>query len=289
MIVRSSDGISARVASGCVPLGVVETSGLSLEFQQVDLCDGDRVYLYSDGVIEAQNVDGEFFGEKRIDSIIADAPDSGAVFDSIRSELSDFTAPGEQTDDIALLELRYEPGLLHGTVDLVPASSGDTFVKPWAVRMHFDSDALRSVDPFPTLIHFLTDVRRLEIDRAILYVILAELFSNALDHGVLGCDSVERATADGFARYYEGRLEKLEALTDGWVEVGLAFQPDLGSGRRLTVRVCDSGPGFDHHEFSTSLEQNRGNSGRGIGLVRELCVSLTHEGVGNVVCAVYEW
>ena len=56
----------------------------------------------------------------------------------------------------------------------------------------------------------------------------------------------------------------------------------------LRLGVKDSGPGFDHVAMSQAgLTDNSGFSGRGLGLVRDLCETLEYRGNGNEVVALY--
>ena len=59
-----------------------------------------------------------------------------------------------------------------------------------------------------------------------LYTIFAELFSNALDHGLLGLDSRMKHTPQCFMAYYAAREHGLATLQDGWIE--LPTTPGLG-------------------------------------------------------------
>ena len=85
-----------------------------------------------------------------------------------------------------------------------------------------------------------------------LFTVLAELLTNAIDHGVLGIQSRVKHSADGFDAYYQDRDRRLAALQDGYVAVSLTHVPSA-SGARLIVRVEDSGPGFTapltHHPY----------------------------------------
>ncbi len=74
----------------------------------ISLNAGDRVYLYTDGVTEAQNTKGEFLGDETLERVLhkhlsSDAEElSTAVLDEIKS----FTNGAVQTDDITVLTLQ---------------------------------------------------------------------------------------------------------------------------------------------------------------------------------------
>jgi sigma-B regulation protein RsbU (phosphoserine phosphatase) len=90
-----------------VPLGMFEDSRYFLS--ELDLHTGDRLYLYTDGVNEAMNREGELFGNCRF---LEKANASGVLppleFDrAVRREISLFANGAEQSDDITTLAVTY--------------------------------------------------------------------------------------------------------------------------------------------------------------------------------------
>ena len=90
-----------------MPVGLVETAEYAVE--EVRLNPADKLVVYTDGVTEAQNAAGEFFGKKRLqETVAAHSPEPcQAVHDSIQQAVSAFTEGAEQSDDITLLVLEY--------------------------------------------------------------------------------------------------------------------------------------------------------------------------------------
>ena len=73
------------------------------------LAPGDKIVLYSDGVTEARNAEGEFFGRKRLrDVVAAHASEScQAIHEAIQAAVAAFTEGTPQADDITVLVLEY--------------------------------------------------------------------------------------------------------------------------------------------------------------------------------------
>lgn len=71
---------------------------------------GDRLFLYTDGVTEAQNAEGELYGEQRLLDLFrsgkAESETSRACLDILSEELAAFAGGAEQADDITMLYLR---------------------------------------------------------------------------------------------------------------------------------------------------------------------------------------
>ena len=102
-----------------------------------------------------------------------------------------------------------------------------------------------------------------------LHAVLSELYSNALEHGVLGLDSRLKRDGQGFADYYQERARRLGALTDGFVRIDFTVEPHADGGR-LIVEVLDSGAGFDVQRVLSRPSLAHGLSGRGLNLVQRL-------------------
>ena len=75
------------------------------------LLPGDKLVIYSDGVTEAANPGGEFFGKKRLRGIVVAhaLSDCATLHDAILEAVTAFIATAPQADDITLLVLEYVP------------------------------------------------------------------------------------------------------------------------------------------------------------------------------------
>jgi sigma-B regulation protein RsbU (phosphoserine phosphatase) len=108
MLARTSGETLELDADGAA-IGFLEQ--VDFEELTVDLAPGDCLLLYTDGVNEAQDPDGEQFGEERLSETVSALAPAGAnaVVDGIVEALNDFTGGGHQGDDITLVALR-RPG-----------------------------------------------------------------------------------------------------------------------------------------------------------------------------------
>ena len=70
---------------------------------------GDGLFLYTDGVSEAMNVERELFSEKRIEKVLQKyrAEPINRLVKAVVAEVRAFNEEAPQTDDIAMLSLRY--------------------------------------------------------------------------------------------------------------------------------------------------------------------------------------
>ena len=90
-----------------MPLGSFD--GFPYESFETDLNIGDQLLLYTDGVTEAMNVEGELYGEDRLEALVVKYAHLHPrnLISKVRSELSAFTAGAVQSDDITMLALEY--------------------------------------------------------------------------------------------------------------------------------------------------------------------------------------
>jgi len=274
-----------------LPLGIIGNESFNRQVDVVEMREHDRIFIHSDGITETTNPAGDMFGRNRLESIFVHGKQSEDLFDDIRTALASFNAGADQHDDMTLVEIQYDQKQLEETVhhdDSVRERDALQTSATWNFSMELGAGLMSSFDPLPLLIKSVCDMQGLRGQRQQLYTVFSELFSNALDHGILGLDSKLKQTADGFAKYYMEREEKLAALSEGSVSINVSHQPDEDGGI-LTIRFEDSGKGFDHQKRTPSLENNLGNSGRGIQLLDSICDDITYEGNGNIVKATYRW
>jgi hypothetical protein len=88
-------------------------------------------------------------------------------------------------------------------------------VAEWQLNLAFSAPELRYIDVVPAVLGFMTQVDALKPHQGTLFLIISELFNNALDHGLLGLDSATKNLIGGFEIYMQHRAEGLAALTAG--------------------------------------------------------------------------
>lgn len=290
LVVRPGEGIIRRLHSRHLPLSLLDEAQFDASTETIEVQTGDRIFLYSDGLIEARNAAGDLYGQERLEQQIAHTKLwPASMCEQIQDEVARFCEGEAAQDDIALVQLMCDPALTPPDAD--PRASGtacDTASGNWQLQLALEADALHRVDPLPTLMRTLTDIQDLAQHKQTIFTILAELLANAIDHGLLGLHSSMKSTPHGFAEYYEHRERLLAKLRHGLLRIRLEHDRK-DTGGRLIIQIQDSGPGFDVHGLVPAADANQRHSGRGIALVRALCDTLTYQGNGNTVEAVYVW
>ncbi|MBV4469552.1 fused response regulator/phosphatase [Pseudomonas sp. SWRI31] len=288
------DGYLHRMASGervplparHLPLGILSAQAFDERTDVYPMAVDDRVFLLSDGVIDTCDANDQLFGVERLQQVFAANREPDRLFEDIEQALRDFR--GQARDDVSMVEVSLlESAQAHGAAP-VYSDSGQSCPLDWSASFEFRGATLRRFNPLPFLLQLLLEVHGLRAQSGALYSVLAELYSNALEHGVLGLDSSLKRDAAGFARYYEMRAARLEALEDGYVRVHLQVQPQ-GEGGRLVIRVEDSGKGFDVARVMERPVDNVRLSGRGISLVRQLGRNASWSDQGRSASVEFFW
>ena len=109
-VLRGSGGACEELRARGMPLGIMP--GMGYEEKGTILNGGEATLLYSDGLVEAHNPQGEMFGFPRLRALIAEHGVERSLGDSLLEELYSFVGEGwEQEDDITLLTLKRSASL----------------------------------------------------------------------------------------------------------------------------------------------------------------------------------
>ena len=109
-VLRKRGGFE-RLASTGRPLGLI--AGAGYEQISLPLDDGDVLFFYTDGMLEAENEAGEFLGSERLEAALASSP--GTDVDTILAHVEDtvrtFRGSAELFDDATMMALRFGANL----------------------------------------------------------------------------------------------------------------------------------------------------------------------------------
>lgn len=269
-----------------LPLGVLSAEAFDDSTEVWPMALGDRVFLLSDGVLDTADANDQLFGAERLQQVFAANREPDRLFEDIEQALAAFR--GQARDDVSMVEITLQAGQPLRAAEPMYADSGQSCPLDWSVSFEFRAQTLRTYNPLPYLLQLLLEIHGLREQSGALYSVMAELYSNALEHGVLGLDSRLKRDAQGFAQYYHQRHERLAQLDSGYVRVHVQVVP-TDKGGKLTLRLEDSGQGFDvEQELARPVDIDR-LSGRGLSLVRQLSSAVGLSDGGRSVCVEFCW
>ncbi|NMT64723.1 ATP-binding SpoIIE family protein phosphatase [Marinobacter orientalis] len=281
------DGMFESIVSRHLPLGVLGAARFDARTEVFRTEPGDTLLMMTDGVMEAENQYGEMYGEERLKQSLDDSGSGGSAFDAVMAGINAFTGRQPEQDDVTLLSLQMvKEAELVGVSDRLPQSALEGPAE-WHCVYEIRDRSLAQFNPLPLLLHICMEVPGLRRKSGEIYTLLSELYTNALEHGVLGLSSHWKATPEGFGRYYAERERRLKSVSEHYVRFTLTHTT-TDRGGQLTIVCEDSGSGFDYLDPFTVTDEG-GYSGRGLMLLRKLGHSLNFREQGTRAEIVYDW
>ena len=279
------------IRSHHLPLGVLGNEDFDDSMTSYDMHDGDRLFMCSDGIVEARDVNDDMFGEERLQAIFDQASSDIDLFEVIKQQVNDFIGGAERGDDTTLIELSMldEKAFEHSNMSILQGPMSGP--RDWSMDYELGVESLKVFNPLPMLLHIVMEVPGLRMIGGQLYTIMAELYSNAFEHGILELDSSLKLSANGFSIYYKERERLVSELAQGFVKISMKHLDYSSMGGCLIITMEDSGRGFDVKNKTNiaSMGANTQLSGRGISLVDSLCHSLQYNDAGNKVTVEVHW
>lgn len=112
-----------------LPLGVL--SGMVFEGQEISLRYDDALYLYTDGVTEAEDPDHQLFGLERLEAVLHERRTAQSHLDAVNKAIAEFVQDAPQSDDITMLFIHFlnentQPAImarhliLHNNIQQIP-------------------------------------------------------------------------------------------------------------------------------------------------------------------------
>lgn len=290
VLLLSHDGakIVHRFKSRQLPLGVVAPAGFDAGLEYGTWAgESGHLLMCSDGATEISIADGCSLGQS---GILSGAQQSatGTLFERMVGVLDCHLGGLPPADDIALIMVACPPldadqgemsRIDQGGWKTAGCGHCATEQSVWNFSLLLTAQQLKHLDAVPFLLNIAGQIEGRRADGQ-LFLVLSELFNNALDHGVLKLDSTLKNQTDGMELYFAERAARLAEL-----ELGMVFM-------RLDKLLCgcmkvsfkDSGEGFDY-SLLTDLAHNRQRHGRGINLLDKMCSALHYSGNGSEVAA----
>ena len=171
------------------------------------------------------------FGQEQLECCINGTSSPHRLFQEIQEALTTFTDGHPYHDDIAIVELTGD--LLTSIPNrTIPVPGGAPNRTPrWRMTLDFGADFLRHVDPMPELMNMISGVNTLTEQKETIFLIIRELLSNSIEHGLLGLSSMLKDTPEGCSRYYTLREDRLAELQEGNITIHLEHLPQQSGGR----------------------------------------------------------
>ena len=105
-LLQSDGTVKELPRSKNIMLGVFDMTAYEEDSLQLD--SGDMLVMFTDGVTEAMNSEGEEFGVRRLKTTLGSlaGQDSRQVVDAVKTAIKDFADGAAQSDDITMLVVK---------------------------------------------------------------------------------------------------------------------------------------------------------------------------------------
>jgi serine phosphatase RsbU (regulator of sigma subunit)/anti-sigma regulatory factor (Ser/Thr protein kinase) len=302
VVVLNEDGLPVwQFDSNHVPMGILSPHEFDAKLDHFRI--GEKamcqVVLCSDGAMDALEHTDSDAGMKML-LRAARTGEREECFPEMVKLLQQKATATPALDDIALIVLdcqALQQAATQSRQDIAqsapefkeaPSVGDKSHLCVWRFSLLLTAAQLRELDVVPMLLNLANQMEeQVTQSSAHLFIVLSELFNNALDHGLLKLDSSLKHDPEGMERYFEERAARLSSLADG--EISLELEKFSGTDCYLSIRVKDSGDGFDTAELMNRPKSDSGNRhGRGIMLVRDICNTVEYKGNGSEVIASLE-
>ena len=283
LVFDKNKDLKKRLLPRHIPMAIYGDESFDQTLDVISIEMGDSIYVISDGIIEAENCDGEMFGQDRLEDAILNCGVNENVIEHVIEQLNLFCGDEKQSDDITIAEIIYQK----------PDEKRikDKKVSAWKISWKIGVELLKqAVPPYLELLTLCIEpYEELKEKKEELFIILAELFTNAFEHGVLVLDAGLKKDVTTMPLYFEKRKKAISNLEAGWINIDIEMVKQ-GQKNELIFEFTDCGPGFDYHQKNLELLSNSTiPSGRGMPLLKTICDEITYYGRGNKVRAVYSW
>ncbi|MFY0640266.1 MAG: SpoIIE family protein phosphatase [Bermanella sp.] len=275
-IIAADGSIKEPIVSKNIPLGIESSEKFNKAFEIKKLEEGEKIILLTDGIIEAENPKGEFFTEEGFKETFA----SGTTdpMSTLLERLHVFTQGAEQNDDITLVEVSSGQVVIEGQKSQANIQYDGIL---WNIRFNLSVSDLQQENPVEEIMSVLGAQTLLRPNRDVIGLLLAELYSNALEHGILELSSDMKSTEEGFVEYYNQRKARLNKLENAYIKISCKLLYDNDDELVLRIKMEDSGVGFD---VDGLMERGGGDSfGRGVSLIHRVCKRTQYMKNGSAV------
>jgi len=102
-MIGANGKLKCLVQSKHVPLGIVNQENFDDSIEILSAENGDKLYFYSDGIIEATNNNNEMYGDEKLQHALLESQSNR--FEKVLNEFHSYIGNNDQNDDITLVEI----------------------------------------------------------------------------------------------------------------------------------------------------------------------------------------
>ncbi|MDH5391781.1 MAG: fused response regulator/phosphatase [Gammaproteobacteria bacterium] len=264
------------IKSAHLPLGVREQEEFDDSVQLFYVNQHHKLVSFTDGLSEAENTDLEMIEADMIEDAIVGSDD---IIKSVMALYQSYSEGIAQSDDVSIIELSCLPL----EAEIKPANPANIKATvPWNIELVVNDYLLKN-DVVQNIIELIGDYTPLKDHKGIIHTLLTELYSNALDHGILGLEGDAKNSVEAFDRYYLERHKRLDSLKDSCLTVKLSYLPEEQTAV-LKIIMSHNGRSFNLDNIKAADDDMHG---RGMDLINAICEEVDYSDEGRCVSVAY--
>lgn len=290
-VIQSNSTLSKShlYSSTMPPLGILKNEEMMFEFTSISVDEADAFFLYTDGLIEVVDTNNEMFGIERLKDLI-DSQINPTTEDLVQAARN-YGEDADFVDDVAVIKLsmKYIMAVPHS--HLLKSSNAE--IRPashWALNFEFCHKNIRyNRNPTEGIVDAIIMMQPIMFAKEDLFVVISELYNNAVEHGLLHLNSSIKDTQNGFIDYTRQKSEKLAELSEGKITIHVSQTPVSEHAGEIEIKVACAGQQNSCQKFKHEQLKETQFSDRGLQLVKHLCARLNIDAEQSMVTAVYQW
>lgn len=276
----SNDGkLKGLIHSQHMPLGILDDDEFDSLSQSISVELEDKIYLYSDGIVESKNLSGELFGVQRLKDILVS--NGNDRFEQALQSFVGFMGSDAQNDDVTFVELNCCVVVADETTEKINLKD---VALPWSISVSLSPNDMRSSSTVRKLSDILSSMPHLSRHNGVLHVLLSEIYSNSLEHSILNIQSIDKSDGDNFTKYYQNREDVLVELENAFITFKFNFIVE-NSNHYLEIQVTDSGGGYKKDDYKITGDELHG---RGLSIISSFSEKITFSVDGRTLNVLYK-
>jgi len=182
---HKTGNIQSRLASSSVPLGITETISNQYKLKHIELTPGDQLILFTDGLTESLNKDGDMFGEHRLEACIEKNSKDKSIFKALINTFDEFRGDIVAMDDVTLACIPCTDKLMHeNNIDVAKSMHiGCSQDNRWYWYMELGGSSLREINPVQKVIDEIHKLSGRSVSTEQLSDIMSTLYNNVIEQG----------------------------------------------------------------------------------------------------------
>ncbi|MFT7684898.1 MAG: CheY-like chemotaxis protein [Candidatus Azotimanducaceae bacterium] len=231
LLIDEEGRVRKAIKSQHLALGVLSEKNFKRDVVEINMDPGERLIMYSDGVTDCSDINGEMLGEARFEMMFDGRTKGDDLFDSLVSRMQTFGRGRPQDDDVSMLEL------------VIAAPEEDSFrsmadsdlktvsinVLPWGLSTKLNLSLHREFDLISKVVSLFANRSWLRSRKDHIYHVALTQFRYLVDNQILSLEWDELGLNFEDDQRQSERSKAMDKLEAKFVYMSIIFDPESSS------------------------------------------------------------